>query len=431
MRTYRFQYPLASCAGPAALAGLLAILAGCSSTPKRAEPLPPEYKAKKITDLAAPAGTYQPVERVTADALASALAAPVAPQDVAKKDPDVVIPKGQSRPLNILALSGGGQYGAYAQGILCGWTESGKRPDFDVVTGISSGALIAVFAYLGPKYDPNMQRLATSLKTSDVFTYRPLISILWHNSIATAAPLEKLIAAEVNDETLADIRAAHLAGRKLYVGTMLQRTRRLVVWDLGAIACSGRPDADTLVRKVLLATSSIPGLVPSVDFDVDVNGVRYKEEHADGGAVAQTFIKFGPGTPEPNPATPGVKWLAGSNLYIIAGGKLYVDPIEGRLGFLTRATSTISATLYALYRADLWRLYTLCAVSGMKFHHAFVPEDTPIAPKSTTFDLKTMRLLFTLGHDLAKCGEVWRTTPPGYEVGEEEYPRAGFQFTIP
>jgi hypothetical protein len=396
------------------LLAFLAASAGCSSAPTRTPPAP--MAALRINEAAA--SSYQAVEHVEADALMAAYGS-------GHNEPSKLVsaearPK---KPLNVLVLSGGGQYASYAGGVLVGWTKSGKRPCFDVVTGVSSGSFLAVYAYLGPKYDVNIERMARSLKTSDVFVYRPFYYWLCHNSIGSSEPLQRLIEAEINDECLADIRAAHHSGRRLFVGTMNQRTRRLVIWDIGAIACGNRPDAGLLVRKILVASSSIPGVVPSVDIDVEINGVAVREDHADGGAVSQGFVKFGPEVAAPDPSSPGAKWLAGSNLYAIAGGKLYADTVEGKLGMLKRITSTVSGTLYALYRADLWRIYSLCAVSGMKFHQAAVPGDIKVVLGSTTFDADTMQRLYEDGYAHALRGDVWRETPPGYDSEEDETPR--------
>ena len=395
---------------------LLCALLGCSSRQSN-EPLPPHYTATQITDLAEPPGGYSVVERDTANAL----------QAVSAVRPATT----ETRPLNILALSGGGQYGSYAAGILVGWTCSGQRPDFDIVTGISSGALIAMFAYLGPKYDANLQRLSTNTRTEDLFKYRPIpVHLIRDKSLASSEPLQGIIDAEVTPEFMADMRTAHAAGRRLFMGTMNLNTRRLVIWDIGAIASSCEPEATCLVKKIIVASSSISGLVPAVPIDVTVNGCHYTEQHVDGGGVAQTFVRFGAHHPRPDPANPLAKWLAGSNLYVIAGGKLYVDPLRGELGFVARATGTVSATLYALFRADAWRLYSLCAVSGMQYHMADIPRDTPIHPKSITFDPPTMRRLFAMGYDFGMSGAAWRQTPPGYEPGEADLPRAGTKFLV-
>ncbi len=400
----------------------LAVCIGCSSAPVAVEPLPPHYKAKTLGDVAAVAGTYQPVDRLAADALVST-------GDSRRPTYVKTANTPLKKPLNVLVLSGGGQYAAFAGGVLAGWTATGKRPDFDVVTGVSSGAFLSVYAYLGPKYDPAIQR-QTDLKTSDVFKYRPLVYWYRHDSIGSSEPLQRLIENELNDECLADIRAAHKAGRRLFIGTMNQQTRRLIIWDVGAVACSGQPDADQLVRKIVVASSSIPGVVPAVDFEVEVNGQRFHEPHVDGGAISQAFVRFGPEIPEFDPAHPDKKWLAGSNLYVIAGGKLYADAVEGKMGLLKRTTSSISGTLYALYRSDLWRIYSLCAASGMNFHHIAVPEEAKVAPSSIDFNQQMMHDLFDLGRNMGQRGGFWRQTPPGYEDGETENPRAGVHFTI-
>ncbi len=403
---------------------MLVFALGCATpSPK---PVVPSQLIDVKTTTAKPL-SHPSVERDAAKILASAFTSPaITPKpsaEVQQTGDAAWTLQSSQRPLNVLALSGGGQYSAFAAGVVAGWTATGKRPDFDVVTGISSGALLASIVFLGPKWDPLMAKVFTTLKTSDLFKYRPVLYLIRYQSLASAEPMRQLIANEVNDEFIADMCTAHRAGRRLYVGTMNQHTRRLVVWDLGAIACSGHPEAGNLVRKILLAAASIPGLLPAVDFDFEIDGVRYQETHVDGGAVAQAFIRFSPHMPCPELKNPSFKWLAGSNLYVIAGGKLYVDPLDEKPGFLTRVTGTVSATLYALYRADLWRLYSYCSVSGMNFHHTSIPLGVPTTPKSTTFDPVRMKELFTLGYDLTTRGEVWRTTPPGCENGEDETPR--------
>jgi hypothetical protein len=225
---------------------------------------------------------------------------------------------------------------------------------------------------------------------------------------------------EVNDCVLFDLREAHKEGRRLYVGTMNAHTRRLVVWDLGAIACSDRPDAADLVRKVLLAATAYPGLLPPVEFDVVVDGVRYTEQHVDGGAASQAFLRLGPGGERPGPGVTG--WLHGSNLYAMAAGKLYAPHVEGKVGILARVGGSISSSLYALYRAELGVMYAFCGVSGMTFHLNAIPEETEVPPNSMSFETEAMRRLYQIGYDSAKRGIPWRFTPPGTEPGEEEHP---------
>lgn len=393
---------------------LLSALIGCSSQ-RAKEPLPAYYTATHLTDLAAPEG-YPALERETANALQRVSA---------------TLPAAPTKPLNILAVSGGGQYGSYGAGMLVGWSCSGRRPDFDIVTGISSGALIAMFAYLGPKYDPALTRYFTSTKREELFKFRPiLVHIIRDKALASTEPLQRLIDSTITEEFMADLRAAHASGRRLFIGTMELHTKRPVYWDMGAIASGCEPEATQMVKKLVLASSSISGMTAAVPIDVTVNGCRYEELHVDGGGVSQTFVRFGSHHPQPDPANPTAKWLAGSNLYVIAGGKMYMDPKAGELGFIDRALGNVSATLYALFRADAWRLYSLCAVSGMKYHMISVPRETPVHPMSMAFEEATMRRLYSMGYDFGVSGAPWRQTPPGYEPGEEDLPRAGRTFIV-
>ncbi len=390
--------------------------AGCRSRGPEVAP-PPMHVMQTQPDDGARLAHYPPVDRQTHEAFAAA---------AAKEGPKPV-----GKVLNALVLSGGGQYSAYAAGLLTGMTAAGTRPEFDVICGISSGSLLASIAFLGPKYDPLMTRVFTELTTKDLFQYRPVAYVLKYQSLASAEPMRQLIDRDVSAEFIADMRAAHRAGRRLFVGTTNENTRRLVVWDLGAVACSGRPDADGLVRKVLLASAAIPGLLPAVDFDVAVDGVHYRETHVDGGAAAESFLRLPPAAPKPDPADPSRKWLAGSKLYVVAGGKLYVDPHAGRPTFQDRTIGTVSSTLHALHRADLWRMYAFCAASGMAFHQTFIPQDMAIPAQSTTFDPVAMKAMYAAGHAAGAAGIAWRTTPPGADPGEEEFPRTGFEFTTP
>ncbi len=227
---------------------------------------------------------------------------------------------------------------------------------------------------------------------------------------------------------LADLRQAHAEGRRFFVGTMALQTRRLVVWDMGALASSGRPDADELVRKVLLAAFSYAGFAPPVKFNLDVNGQCYQEEHCDAGTVTMAFLRFGPvpDWPEPGaPVRPG--WLAGSNLYVLACRKLYADPAasSGR-HVLPRAMTALNAGIDAHAQAQIAGLYTLCAVSGMRFHLLSMPQEvarTPVALREL-FPTDAAEL-FAIGQEMGASGPRWRLTPPGAEPGEESIPRSG------
>ena len=203
---------------------------------------------------------------------------------LAGRDPP---PQADGRPLNMLIMSGGGKYGAFTAGIINGWTKSGTRPTFDVCTGVSSGAMIATLAYLGPKYDQQMAQYFTTLQRSSVYAWRPVRGLITRTGVMTADPLARIIGGAVTDEFLCDLRAAYAEGRRLYVGTGETRTNRVAVWDIGAIASSGRPDARDLIVKILTAACAPPGVVQPIKIDVEVNGCRFTEMHADAGNILQ------------------------------------------------------------------------------------------------------------------------------------------------
>lgn len=399
---------------------------GCSALRDRGKPPLAPQVSQRSQDDAGRTANYPNIEKQTYETLAAALAA--RPAD-APAIPEPAV--GPPRPVQILAVSGGGQYGAYGAGLLVGWTHTGQRPEFDVITGISSGAFVASITFLGPKWDWLLTKVFTTTTTKELIKTQPVRSLLTTQSLSSSAPMKALIDRDVNREFCDDVRAQHCRGRRCFIGTMNQNTRRVVIWDLGAIACSGRPDADDLVRKVLLAAAAVPFLLPAVEFNVTVNGVNYREAHNDGGTVCQSFVRLPPSAPPTDPADPAKRWLAGSKTYVIAGGKVFLDPVEGRPSVLGRARGAASGSLYALYRADLWRVYSICVASGMEFRHAAVPQDAVVSPSAFEFDPVAMTKLYKLGYDRIGGGTAWHRNPPGTTPDEEELPRAGFDFTLP
>ncbi len=381
---------------------------GCTARPRDDCPLR-EDAPRPLQEL------YPAVEAPAAAGLATALSV-LAPA-----------PPAVPRPLQVLALSGGVAGAPFTAGVLVGWTQSGTRPMFDEVTGISSGALIGAYAFLGPKYDPEMKRLILTLRAADLFRFRPLRWMMRDGAFGSAEPAQRLIRNVYHDDFVADLRQAHAEGRRLFVGTMSVQTKQLVIWDVGAIASSGRPDAADLVRKVLLAAVSWPGAVPPVEFDVEVNGRCYREQHCDAGSAAMAFVRFGPlpgWPPSCAPVQPG--WLAGSDLYVLASRKLYSDPAPVRKCALPRLLLSVSAIFEALTRADIARLYSFCAVSGMRFNLLALPADFHGAPPSmSNLYPKDARPLFEMGCQIGARGPCWRHTPPGAGPGEEAVPRDG------
>jgi hypothetical protein len=324
------------------------------------------------------------------------------------------------RPLNILVMSGGGKYGAFTAGALAGWTQSGNRPVFDVATGISSGAVTAAMAYLGPKYDERLGVYFTTLQRSDLFKFDLIHGLKSGRGLMTSEPLEKILERELTEELMADMRAAHESGRRLYIGTGNILTNRFTVWDLGAIACSGRPDATYLVRKILLASCSPPGLVMPVEFNVTVNGVCYREWHADAGNFAQAFVRSPIGIP------------AGTNFWVLSAGKNYRDEVQKKPTIFGLTGAGISNSLYSLFRADALNVYALCAVTHSNFRLLALPQEFHAETSSAAFDPQELKRMYWEGYNLAmQGGEVWAATPPDTLPHEATPARTGFDFVTP
>lgn len=324
------------------------------------------------------------------------------------------------QPINILVMSGGGKYGAFTAGALCGWTAAGTRPTFDVATGISSGAIVATLAFLGPKYDQKLTRSFTALRRSDLFLWRPIRGLCSGKGLMSAEPLEQLLIEEIDDEFMTDLRAAHTAGRRLYIGTGNILTNRFTVWDLGAIACSDRTDSAVLVRKILLASCSVPGVVAPVEFKVEVNGICYTELHADAGNMAQAFVRTPAGIP------------TNSTAWCLSAGKVYRDQLKERPRVFGLIGGAVSNSLYALFRSDLVKLYALCAVNRSQFRFLALPPDFNAETSSFAFNPEEQTRMYWIGYQMAAGGEPsWRTAPPDTLPGEASPPRVGFRFVTP
>lgn len=193
-------------------------------------------------------------------------------------------------PLDLLAISGGGEDGAFGAGLLNGWTVEGSRPVFNLVTGVSTGALTAPFAFIGSSADAALKQVYTGVTFADVATMRNFTAVIFNDALSDTAPLLATISRQLDDAMLAAIAQGYREGRLLLIGTTNLDTQLPVIWNIGAIANSGDPRAAGVIRRILLASAAIPGFFPPVLFDVEVDGRRYQELHVDGGAVAQAFL---------------------------------------------------------------------------------------------------------------------------------------------
>lgn len=194
------------------------------------------------------------------------------------------------KPHNYLAISGGGPNGAYGAGLLTGWSKTGTRPEFTMVTGVSTGALSAPFAFLGSEYDNQLKAVYTKTSTEDIVDEHGFLDIIFNDSIASTKPLQALIAQYINDDVIAAIAKEHKKGRRLYVGTVNLDAARPVIWSIGAIANSSVANKKELIHKILRASASIPVAFPPVVIPVEIEGVSYDEMHVDGGTGSQVFV---------------------------------------------------------------------------------------------------------------------------------------------
>ena len=332
---------------------------------------------------------------------------------------------------NVLALSGGGSYGAFTAGVLNGWTASGQRPQFDIVSGVSTGALIATYAFLGPQYDRALRDYYTTTTSEDIYRKRCKAVGLLSDSFVSSEPLARQIETSITPQLLAQVTQAHLEGRRLFIGTTNIDTGRLVIWDMGAIASSGKPNSLDLYHKIVLASASPPGLFPPVPIEVTVNGQTYTELHADGGTTAQVFFRASMIPLDPSAYRPGGAPLTGSCIYVIVAGKAFPDPQSVERNTLKIASSSLGALTYAQTRNDLVRIYTLSLLTGMDFHMTEIPQNWPIQEDNMNFDPASMTCLYNRGFQLAMGGQAWADVPPVLDASQQSIPRAGTQFLAP
>ena len=312
-------------------------------------------------------------------------------------------------PENLLAISGGGDNGAFGAGLLVGWSEAGTRPQFKVVTGISTGALIAPFAFLGSDFDPMLAEIYTGIEQKDIFERRSLLAGFVSDGLADTTPLQNLIAKYVDAELVKRIADEYQHGRSLIVVTTDLDAGVPVIWNIGAIARTGRAEAVDLIRKILLASASLPAIFPPVMFDVDVDGVKHQELHVDGGTSMQTFLY---------PATLRLGNTVAAKprqrtAYVIRNGRLsetWREVDRSTFSIAERALTTITTNSGL---GDLYRIYLLARRDGIGLRFASIDQDFT-EPHRSEFDHTYMTSLFEYARGKARSGYPWRAAPPGF-----------------
>jgi hypothetical protein len=313
---------------------------------------------------------------------------------------------------HILSLSGGGDNGAFGAGLLVGWTAHGDRPKFKLVTGVSTGALIAPFAFLGPEYDAALTDVYTNINPSKVYEKRFILAALTEDALASTVPLYETISHYVDADLLAKIAAEYQKGRLLIIQTTDLDAGIPILWDIGAIAASGRPDALDLVRRILLASASIPAAFPPVMFDVDVNGQSYREMHVDGGAVSQAFLV--PPSVNIHVAQESAGYRRSSVVaYVIRNSRLRTDWSDVERLTLPIAERAVSTLINYNGVGDLYRIYLTTQRAGAKFNLAFIGDDFHAEHKED-FDQTYMRALYNYAYEKAQRGYPWDHAPPGF-----------------
>ncbi len=310
-------------------------------------------------------------------------------------------------PAYYLAVSGGGDNGAFGAGLLNGWSQTGTRPEFKMVTGVSTGALIAPFAFLGPQYDQALREVYTTMTPDRVFRARGLSAALFNDAMADTSPLADVIAKYADEKMFAAIAREYGEGRLLLIGTTDLDAQRPVIWNIGALAASGKPEALKLFHQILRASAAIPGLFQPVMIDVELDGKKYQEMHVDGGTMAQLFLY--PPTIEINRALKR-KRVA----YVIRNARLDPDYAMSERRTITVAGRAINTMLAASGHNDVLRTYFVSQRDGVDYNLAYIGSDFTVEKKGE-FEQAYMQALFQYGYDQAKAGREWHKMPPAFE----------------
>jgi hypothetical protein len=310
-------------------------------------------------------------------------------------------------PVYYLAVSGGGDNGAFGAGLLNGWSETGTRPEFKMVTGVSTGALIAPFAFLGPSYDAALREVYTSMTPDSIFRARGVSAALFDDAMADTSPLAAIIAKYADEKMFSAIAREYQEGRLLLVGTTDLDSQRPVIWNIGALAISGKPEALQLFHRILRASAAIPGLFQPVMVDVELDGRKYQEMHVDGGAIAQLFLY-------PPSLEAGRLMKRERHAYIIRNARLDPDYAMAERRTIDIAGRAINTMLAASGHNDVLRTYFVSQRDGVDYNLAYIGSDFT-AEKTGEFNQAYMRALYEYGYQQAKTGREWHKAPPGLD----------------
>ena len=318
----------------------------------------------------------------------------------------------KSTSIDVLALSGGGAEGAFGAGLLVGWTEAGNRPEFSVVSGTSSGALIAPFAFLGASHDAILRDLFTS-GIAQSLLHLDGLNAIFGSGVFKTEPLKLLIAHYVDEDLLHLVAAQHRRGRRLFVVTTNIDAQRTAVWNMGAIAESDYSGRLQLFRDILVASASAPGLFAPAYIQVQAGNAMFQEMHVDG-AVTSNVLAV--------PEAVLLQKVALTNtakpkLYIIVNGKITPDFAVIGDGTLSIVARSFFSTVKANTRNTLIATYDFARRNGWQFRLAAIQPDYAMTSTTFNFDTEYMRGLFNLGFSMGRTGQQWQTSLKALAAG--------------
>ena len=389
------------------LAAALLLLQACSMAPPRLPAVPIESTAKaEIPGMPGvrfvAGGDVSDITRSAADAL--------------RREQESLVAQGHKGPLPpavFLAISGGGDNGAFTAGLLNAWTATGTRPEFKLVTGISTGALIAPFAFLGPKYEATLKEVYTTISPKDVMAPRGFVTGVLSDAMADNTPLMMLTRKSVNEELLKEIAAEYAKGRFLLVATSDLDARRASIGNMGKIASYGGHRALDLFVKIMIASSAVPGGFPPMMIDVEVDGKPHQEMHVDGGIMAQVFAY---------PAGLNISKVSASagvtrerRLYVIRNARLDPDWASVERSTMSIAARSVASLIHSQGIGDLYRIYATAERDEVDFNLGFIPSSFKAEHKEE-FDTEYMRALYSTGYDMTLKGFPWLKAPPGFAL---------------
>jgi predicted acylesterase/phospholipase RssA len=312
-----------------------------------------------------------------------------------------------------LALSGGGPDGAFGAGLLAGWTARGDRPEFDVVTGVSTGAILAIFAFLGPEYDDTLREIYTAYETDDLVVRTLFAGLTGGTALLDTRGYRALIERYLDDAVMAEIAEAYRRNRLLLIGTTNIDASRPVIWNIGAIAASGHPQARRLVHDVLQASSAIPAAFPPAIIPVEAGGRSHDEMHVDGGATQQVMLY------SPALRTTDIDEALGVEIdrtvYVVMNNKLSkpYSPVRPRV--FSIAGTAASSLIGGSGSGDIYRIFTVAQRDGLDLRITAIPPGFDAEPEEM-FDPAYMTALYEFGEDIGRSGEAWSSHPPDYAV---------------